>query len=167
MTSDIHNLKDMMLQQIRSLYDADHVILESLPHLKDKAQSKELKEFLELEIEEKVRQQHRMEMIFSILKENLRGESDEVMRCMTLVQRNLIERCLINGISDTMIIILARSNVAHQVNGYQTAVSCAVALGYSEIARLLRRGLREEKGIEKHLGLLEEVHVKHNSDIPH
>ena len=163
----INSLRDMMLQQIRSLYDADLIIFESLPRLKAKAKSTDLKEFLDLETDEKIRQRHRMEMIFSILKENSEGETDEITRCMAMAQKSLIDRCLQNDLSDTMMIILGRAITTHQINSYQTAVSCAVGLGISQIARLLRRGLREEKGMEKQLGLLEETHLKINSDLTH
>lgn len=155
----IANMRDMMLQQIRTLYDADKVIYESLPQLKEKASAPDLREFIDEEIEEKLRQRHRMEIIFSILKEETEGEYDGVMRSMAKHQKQLTNQCVDSDLSDTMMIITGRAMATHQINGYQTAVTCAVCVGYPDITRLLRRALREEKGIEKRLGLLEEIHL--------
>lgn len=159
----ITNMKDVMLQQIRSLYDADRTIYNSLPLLREKAFSQELKEFIDEEIEEKLRQQHRMEIIFTILKEDTEGQIDDVMRCMAKSQKRLTSQCTGSELSDTMMIITGRAMATHQINGYQTAVTCAVSVGYPDITRLLRRALREEKGIEKKLGLLEELHLNSES----
>ncbi|MBL6448851.1 DUF892 family protein [Fulvivirga sp. 29W222] len=156
----ITNMKDMMLQQIRSLYDADRTIYKSLPLLKEKAYSNDLKELIDEEIEEKLRQQHRMEIIFTILKEDTEGQIDDVMRCMTKSQRKLTNQCTETELSDTMMIITGRAMATHQINGYQTAITCAVSAGCPDITRLLRRALREEKGMEKKLGLLEEMHLQ-------
>lgn len=150
----------MMLQQVHALYAANRTIYDALPLLREKAQASDIKEFINLEIDEKLRQRHRMEMIFSILKEDIEREPDEIMQYVALTQQKLIERCLKIELPDSMLIIDIRSIIACQINGFQTAVSCAVGIGYTDIARLLRRALREEKATEKRLALLEEAHLK-------
>lgn len=156
-------LKRTMLQQVHALYDANRAIYDALPLIKEKVQASDIKEFIDLEIEEKLRQRHRIEMIFSILKVDNEGESDDILQHIALTQRRLIERCLKREVPLSIIIIHIRSVIACQINGFQTAVSCAVGIGYPDIARLLKRALHEEKATEKRLGLLEETHLSENS----
>ena len=146
----------VILQQVRRLYHANSLIYKSLARLQNKAIGLDLKESYEIEMEERLRQQHRIEIIFNILKETTKGSADDVISAMTHSQRKLTEGKSHNGHTDAMMIVTSHALATAQVNGYEATINCAEGVINPEITRLLRRALREEKEIEKRLAALEE-----------
>ncbi|ELR68635.1 hypothetical protein C900_00179 [Fulvivirga imtechensis AK7] len=134
------------------------MIYKSLAHLQNKATGLDLKESYEIEMEERLRQQHRIEIIFNILKESTKGSADDVILAMTSSQKKLTKEASDNSHMDAMMIVTSHALATAQVHGYETTINCAEGVINPEITRLLRRALREEKDIEKRLAALEELY---------
>lgn len=149
----------IILQQVRKLYHANNLIYKSLPRLKKKATSADLRKSYEIEIEERLRQQHRIEIIFNILKESTEGNMDDVISAMSHSQKKLAEKSIKNGHTDKMMIITSHAMSTSLAEGYESTINSAVGIINPDITRLLRRALREERAIEKRLSLLEEIHI--------
>lgn len=148
----------VILQQVRRLYHANSLIYKSLTRLLNKATNSDLRESYEIEMGERLRQQHRIEIIFNILKETTKGSADDVISAMTYSQKKLAEKAASNVHTDAMMIITSHALATAQVHGYEATINCAEGVINPEITRLLRRALREEKEIEKRLATLEELH---------
>lgn len=153
----VNNTTNVILEQVRRLYHANSLIYKSLPRLKKKASTPDLKESYDIEIGERLRQQHRIEIIFKILKVKVTGNADDVISAMTDSQKKLTYETA--GIhTDNMMIITSRAMTTAQVQGYESTINCAATTMDPEITRLLRRALREEKEIEKRLDVLQKLH---------
>lgn len=152
----INTAKEMMLRQLRTLYDGDKVVYQTLPNLRKSVQTEELAVYIDEIIEGKLRQQHRMEIIFTILKEESDGVVDDVIRCIAKSQSKLVNQCVEPSLSETMTIAASREMTTHQLNGYQTAVICSARAGFPDITRLLKRALQEEKAIVLKLKTIED-----------
>lgn len=155
----INSLKDMFLQLTRSMHDAEKVLNKTLPKMRARAVADDLKAFIDEEAEEKRSQQARLEGMFALLKESPEGVSDNVVRYLNNAKKALVEKYGNNELSDIMMIVLNRAMTIHLINTFQTAISCAINLGYGEITRILRRSLLAEKEIENKLRILEESHI--------
>lgn len=149
--------KDLLLELVRSLHWAEKELYETLPKLKPKIITSDLKKFIEKETEEKKTQQDRLEIILALLKEEPSGISASVGRHLKNIQR---EQKNAGKISDSLMIILNHAITVYLINMHQKAICCSAALGYKEVTRILRRSLHTEMGMAEKLRSLENRHIQ-------
>lgn len=162
----IKNINDLLVQQVRNIYNAEKYLMDGTLSELQTAEYIELKEFLMIQQEEKHRQLSRLGEVCKHLGVEPEGELNEPIRCLAAQLTSSLQRTESPTMKDTLLAIFHRSMIDLQINAYQTAVSCAVEINDADSIRLLRRCLREEKGLEKHIGLIEEVCIEDLGNTP-
>ena len=156
---DIFDLYDLLLEQLRDLYDGEQQQIAFLNDLTDATNSFELSEFLQYHLRETKRQMQRIETVLDDLKESPSGESCDGIKGLIKEAQKLADRCLNNEARDAAIVTAIQHINHYEIAGYGTAIAYAKALERHEIAEILLETLREEKRADMGLSDLAENRI--------
>ncbi len=154
-------LKDLFLEELSDMYDAEHRMVKGLPNLIETATCDELKEALQSHLEETQQQVEKLESVFAAF-----GEKAERTKCHAIVGLldEADEIAAENKKSTTVnaAIICAAQKVEHyEIASYGCLQAWAVLLGNREAADTLEDILDEEKAADK---TLNEMSVAKNEE---
>lgn len=156
---DIFDLYDLMLEQLRDLYDGEQQQLRFLEEQAEIAETYELNEFLNFHLKETTRQMHRIEEVFEILNEDPTGESCDGIKGLIKESHKLVDRCLNNEVRDAALVTAVQHINHYEMAGYGTAIAYAKTLERHDLAELLLDTLREEKRADMGLSDLAENRI--------
>lgn len=156
-SSNIDNLQQLFLEQVRDLYDGEQQITKALPKLIDKAKSSALKAALQEHLQVTRDQIARLETIFSELGEKASGETCKGMKGVIDEGDDLVSRSNDPSLADACIITAAQRVEHYEIAGYGTVKTYARQLGRTNFAQLLEQTLQEEKEADKKLTQLAEM----------
>jgi ferritin-like metal-binding protein YciE len=148
---DLNSLRDLFIDELRDLYDAENQITEALPKLIEKAQYPELKSALQEHLEVTRGQIQRLETIFQRLNEKPTGESCKGMKGLIKEGDDMATRDGSQSVIDAAIISAAQRVEHYEMAGYGTVRTYAELLGENEFANLLQQTLDEEKEADQTL----------------
>jgi ferritin-like metal-binding protein YciE len=156
----LNSLKNLYVQELRDLYNAENQLADMLPALAEGASFDELKQSFEDHLQQTREHIERLDEIFHRLGEKSAGK---VCRGM----KGLIEECAAllkeegnNGVIDAGLIGAARRIEHYEIAAYGTVRTFAHLLGEEEAADLLQQTLDEEGEIDKRLAELAEEIVE-------
>ncbi|MGM0588441.1 MAG: ferritin-like domain-containing protein [Bacteroidota bacterium] len=156
---DILDLYDLLIEQLRDLYDGEQQQLNVLPKFDRKAVAPELEEVIAFHVRETKHHVQRLEEAFDILEEEPAGESCEGIHGLIREAIKLTDRCKIPEVIDAALITSIQHINHYEIAGYGTAISYAKALDLHQVAEILLETLREEKNADKNLSSLAEDHI--------
>ncbi|SHE90192.1 Ferritin-like metal-binding protein YciE [Fodinibius roseus] len=142
---DIIDLYDLMLEQLRDLYDGERQQLDYLRKAEEQADSFELDEIIQMHRRETKNQLERIEEVFDILHEEPAGESCDGIRGIIEEAVKLSDRCKNPEVRDAALVTAIQHINHYEIAGYGTAISYAKAHEQHDIAERLLDTLREEK----------------------
>ena len=160
---DIFDLYDLMLEQLRDLYDGEVQQIKFLKNLLDDAESYELSEFLAYHLKETERQIRRIQEVFEKLNEDPEGEHCDGIGGLIKEARKLADRCMNEEVRDAALITAIQHINHYEMAGYGTAIAYAKNMERHEIAELLLETLREEKHADMGLSDLAEDQINVNA----
>jgi ferritin-like metal-binding protein YciE len=147
-------LKNLFLEELEDMYDAEHRITKGLPKLIEAATCNELKAALESHLRETEGQITKLEGVFKAF-----GEKPNAAKCEAIVgllsEGETIVKKNKKSPSINAAIISAGQKVEHyEIASYGCLKAWATILGNSEAARLLEEILEEEKAADQKLNSL-------------
>ena len=148
---DLNSLRDLFVDELRDLYDAETQITDALPKLIEKAQYPELKSALQEHLQVTRGQIQRLETIFQRLDEKPTGESCKGMKGLIKEGDDMASRDGSPSVIDAAIISSAQRVEHYEIAGYGTVRTYAQLLGETEFANLLQQTLDEEKEADQTL----------------
>ncbi len=157
--NDTFDIYDLLLEQIRDIYDGELQQIDFFNELSDSTNSFELNEFLQYHLRETERQTGRIESVLEELAEVLSGESCDGIKGLIKETRKLAKRCLNDEVCDAAIVTAIQHINHYEMAGYGTAIAYAKALERHEIAEQLLETLREEKRADMGLSDLAENQI--------
>lgn len=158
-SKEIYDLYDLLLEQLKDLYDGEQQQLKILPELDKLADSFELQEIIEYHRKETERQLKRLEDIFRKLEEDPEGESCDGIKGLIKETMKLAERCKNPEVRDAGLITSLQHINHYEMAGYGTAIAYAKHLGRHDIGERLLETLREEKASDMGLSEIAENHI--------
>lgn len=159
---DIYDLYDLLLEQLRDLYDGELQQLKVFREFDESANSFELEEMVASLERETKNQVSRLSKIFKMLEEEPDGEYCEGIRGLIAEAKKLTSRCKNPEVCDAGLITSIQHINHYEMAGYGTAIAYAKTIEKDDIAELLLESLREEK--EADLNLSELAHDHINAD---
>jgi len=156
---EIVDLYDLLLEQLRDLYDGEKQQINVLSELDELADSFELEEIIEYHRKETLRQLERLEEVFHKLEEKPEGESCDGVKGLIEETLKLAKRCKNPEVLDASIITSLQHINHYEMAGYGTAIAYAKQLKRHDIGELLLETLREEKASDMGLSEIAETHV--------
>lgn len=156
---DILDLYDLMIEQLRDLYEGEHQQISFLKEMYDLADSFMLEEIIDYHARETRIQVERLNNIFKILSEEAKGEHSEGLSGIVYDAQQLVKRCGNEEVRDAAIITAIQHINHYEMAGYGTAIAFARTLERHDIGSLLLETLREEKRADMGLSDLAEGQI--------
>jgi ferritin-like metal-binding protein YciE len=154
-------LRDLYLEQLRDLYDAENQLIKALPKMAEGADSEELREAFEEHLEQTRGHAQRLEQIFEQLGEKPKGEKCKGMEGLIKEGSETLDEDMDESVKDAAIIAAAQRVEHYEIAGYGTVRTFANLLGESEAVQLLEQTLTEEKETDQRLTeLAEDINVE-------
>ncbi len=160
--NEIFDLYDLMLEQLRDLYDGERQQLNYLLKADEQTNSFELDEIIQMHRRETKKQLSRLEEVFKILNEKPTGESCDGIKGIIEESLKLSERCINPEVRDASLVTAIQHINHYEIAGYGTAIAYAKTHDQHDIAELLLDTLREEKKAD--MGLSDLAHDRINPD---
>jgi ferritin-like metal-binding protein YciE len=146
------NLKDLLLDELRDLYDGEQQLAKALPKLAAAAGSDGLRSVFESHLEETRNHANRLEDIFVLLGVKAAGGHCEGIAGIVQESSRSIESAGLDGaLRDAALIAEAQKAEHYEMAGYGTVAAWARTLGLTEIASSLEQTLEEEKAADQAL----------------
>lgn len=157
----IESLKDLYLEHLRDLYDAENQLIKALPKMAEASTSEELRQGFEEHLEQTKEHAQRLETIFEKLGEKAKGKKCKGIEGIIKEGSETLEEDFGNeDVKDAAIIADAQRAEHYEIAGYGTAKTFANLLGDREAASLLEQTLTEEKETDATLTeLAEDINI--------
>jgi ferritin-like metal-binding protein YciE len=140
----LNSLKDLFVEQLRDLYDAEKQLTNALPKMVKAATSTELKRAFETHLKQTEGHVKRLEQVFEAMDMRPRGKKCKAMQGLIEEASETMQE---EGEADTLdaAMIAAAQRVEHyEIAGYGTLRTYARTLGMNDVARILQTTLDEE-----------------------
>ncbi|HSP87050.1 MAG TPA: ferritin-like domain-containing protein [Ignavibacteriaceae bacterium] len=147
-------LKDLFIDEIKDLYNAEKQITKALPQMVKKATSEELKNAFEEHLKETENQISRLEQVFKELDMTPRGKKCEGMEGIIEEGKGMMEEIEKSDTLDAALISAAQKVEHYEIASYGTVIAYAEQLNYSKAAELLQETLEEESAANEKLNEL-------------
>ena len=148
----IASFNELLVSQMRDLYDAEKRLTKAIPKLGKAAANDELRAALEEHLEETEGHVSRLERAFQRLGENAKAKPCAGMRgIIEEGDEHANEDYDDDALRDAAIIGSAQRVEHYEIAAYGTAIAHARLLGRNEIADLLEASLAEEKAADRRL----------------
>jgi ferritin-like metal-binding protein YciE len=144
-------LEELLLEEIRDLYDAEKQLVKALPKMAKAASSTELREAFLGHLEETKGQVQRIEQVFELLEQRARSKPCVAMKGLVEEGQEIMQEDFEDAIMDSALIGAAQKVEHYEIAGYGTARTLAQALGRKDVAQLLQETLDEEGATDKKL----------------
>ncbi|HEY6128733.1 MAG TPA: ferritin-like domain-containing protein [Candidatus Acidoferrum sp.] len=149
-------LRDLYVDELRDLYDAENRLVKALPKLAKEADSQELRSGIEEHLEQTKGHVERLREIFESMGEKPSGKRCAAMVGLLEEGEELMDDDFKNGVKDAALISAAQRVEHYEIAAYGCVKTWAGLLGESEAQNLLERTLNEEKETDQKLTELAE-----------
>lgn len=152
--SKIETLEELLVDELRDLYNAESQLVKALPKMAEAASNAELKEGFTNHLEQTKGHVSRLERALEMLDESPKGKTCQAMKGLVAEGEEAIDMKGPDAIHDANLIGAAQRVEHYEIAAYGTAREFASTLGRSEIAELLQETLNEEAETDKKLTAL-------------
>ena len=142
---NLETLKELYVQELRDLYNAENQLIKALPKMAKGASSDELKEAFEKHLEQTRGHVQRLEQVFQELGEKAKGKTCQAMKGLIEEGSEVLEADGEDSVLDAAIIVAAQKVEHYEISAYGTARTMAGQIGLPSVAALLSKSLAEEE----------------------
>ena len=147
-------LKQLYIDELKDLYNAENQLVKALPKLVKGAQSNELRQGFEEHLEQTKGHVQRLEQIFEMLGESPKGKKCKGMEGLIEEGSEVMDEDYEGSVLDAALIGAAQRVEHYEIAGYGTVRNMAELLGESDQVSLLEETLQEEKETDEKLTAL-------------
>ena len=155
----IETLKDLLVHQVKDLYDAEHRLTESLPKMAKKARSRKLQAAFETHLTQTHEHIARLVRVFQILDDDPERETCDAIKGLISESDEIIDTQGDYDVIDAALIANAQRIEHYEIASYGTARAFANQLGLEGIPEILTQTLDEEGATDKILTSIAEGSV--------
>jgi len=149
-------LHDAFIDELRDAYDAEKQLTKALAKMAKAATSSQLRAAFESHLEETRGQIERLEQVFQVLDEKVRGKHCDGIEGIIEEGKSVMEEDFDDVTMDACLIASGQRAEHYEMAAYGTLVAWARAMGHTEAADLLEETLNEEKAADAKLTKLAE-----------
>lgn len=150
------SLKDLLTDQLKDIYNAEHQLLKALPKMAKRASSDELREAFQGHLEETRGQIERLDQAAEHMGIALRGKKCKAMEGLIEEGKEVLEEDGPEGVIDSALIAAAQRVEHYEISAYGSARALAEKLELQDIVTLLQASLEEESACDEKLTQLSE-----------
>jgi ferritin-like metal-binding protein YciE len=158
-------LKDVYVDELKDLYNAENQLLKALPKMAKAASSEELKQGFEEHLEQTRGHVERLEQIFNSLEESPKGKKCMGMEGLVKEGSEVMNEDFDGAVMDAALIGAAQRVEHYEIAAYGTVAEFAGIIGETEHKTLLEETLQEEKDTDEKLTeLAKEINSQANEE---
>lgn len=150
----MQKLKDLFVDEIKDLYNAEKQITKALPQMAKKASSEKLKEAFENHLKETENQIKRLEQVFKELDMTPKGKKCEGIEGIISEGKEMMKEIDEPSLLDAALISAAQKVEHYEIASYGTVRTYAEMLNLGKAANLLQETLDEESNANEKLTTL-------------
>ncbi|MCL4854764.1 MAG: ferritin-like domain-containing protein [Bryobacteraceae bacterium] len=143
-SKQFNSLDELLLDQLKDLYDAEHRVIEALPLMAEAAHSSVLKEAFLKHLDQTKVQAARLEQIFQHLGVSPERHTCDAIKGIVKEGDDVVQAKGDPDVKDAALIAAAQRVEHYEIAGYGTARTFAHRLGHRDVADLLQQTLDEE-----------------------
>jgi len=162
-TMALRSLKDLYLDELGMLYDAEVQMIRTLPRLSEAAYAPELRETLAKHCRESRLHLERIDLIFTHWGERRPLRSSPGVAGIVQEADERLHQEATPDARDAAIIGVAQRIEHYEIAAYGSARSCALRLNRWDEARLLQETLADEERADNRLTAIAQSHLAENS----
>lgn len=155
----LDDLRDLFVDELRDIYDAEHRITKALPKMRKAAGSDELQDAFDLHLQETEGQIARLEQVFDLLDEPAKRKKCDGILGLIEEGQKMMEEDADQSVLDAALVSAAQKVEHYEIASYGTLRTYARLLGQDEVASLLEQTLDEEKATDEKLTSLAEAGI--------
>lgn len=144
-------LKELYLDELKDLYDAENQLVKALPKMAKAATSEDLRSGFEEHLEQTKGHVQRLEQVFKLLGEKAKGKKCHGMEGLVSEGKEMMEEDFEPDVMDAALISAAQRVEHYEIAAYGTVRTYADILGQNEAVSLLEETLSEEKETDEKL----------------
>jgi ferritin-like metal-binding protein YciE len=157
----LSNLEDLLVEELKDLYNAEHQLLKAIPKMAKAANSKELKAGFEKHLKQTEGHVERLEQVFEDLGISPKGKKCKAMEGLVSEGAEVIKEDAEPEVKDAALIAAAQRVEHYEIAGYGCVRTYARLVGNNKAAKLLQQTLDEEGETDKALTkLAEKINVE-------
>lgn len=149
-----NTLKELYIDELRDLYDAENQLIKALPKMAKAAESDELRSGIEQHLEQTKEHAKRIEQIFDAIGESATGKKCKGMQGIISEGSAMLKEDWEGAVADSAIISAAQRVEHYEIAAYTTMHEWSRILGENEAASLISQTLDEEKATDHKLAQL-------------
>lgn len=150
-------LRDLYLEELKDLYDAETRLIKALPKMAGAAESAELRQGFESHLEQTKQHALRLEQIFERMGKEPKRKKCAAMIGLIQEGDDLMGEDYEDGVKDAALISAAQRVEHYEMAAYGCVRTWAGLLGDSKAKALLEQTLSEEKETDQKLNQLSET----------
>jgi ferritin-like metal-binding protein YciE len=150
-STEFNSLDDLLVEQLKDLYDAEHQLVEALPKMADAATSTSLRNAFLDHLNETRNHVTRLEQTFQSMDVLPERETCKAMKGLVSEGSQMIDAKGNPAVRDAALIAAAQRVEHYEMAGYGSARTFAEQLGLADVADLLQSTLDEEEAADEKL----------------
>jgi ferritin-like metal-binding protein YciE len=158
-------LRELYVDELRDLYDAENRLVKALPKLAKEAESRELRSGFEEHLEQTKGHVDRLRRIFEAMGESPAGKKCAAMVGLIQEGEEMMNEEFEDGVKDAALISAAQRVEHYEIAAYGCVKTWAGLLGEKDAQDLLEQTLTEEKETDQKLTeIAEDINVEAMSE---
>ena len=138
--SSVNTLQELLVEEIRDIYDAEKQLVKALPKMAEAATNPELKQGFTDHLEETKNHVARLEQVFEALGEKAKGKTCKAMKGLVAEGAEAIDLEGPGAVRDACLIGAAQRVEHYEIAAYGTVRTLAETIG-NPVASLLEKTL--------------------------
>jgi ferritin-like metal-binding protein YciE len=156
---EIANLQELLVDEMRDIYNAENQILKALPKMAKKATNPKLKQAFESHLQETEGHVERLKQIFEGLGQKPTGKKCAAMQGIIQEGSELMSEDMSDEAMDAALIAAAQKVEHYEMASYGTVRAWATVAGMKDVAKVLQQTLTEEGAADQKLTKIAESSV--------
>jgi ferritin-like metal-binding protein YciE len=158
----LETLRDLMIEQMQDVYDAENQLIEALPKMADAATSRQLKKAFTDHLKQTQGHAQRLEQVFKLLDEKAQRKTCKAMQGLVKEGDEAIKEKADTDVKDAGLIAAAQRVEHYEIAAYGTLRAYARQAGLDQAAQIFDQTLQEEGEADKLLTQIAEgsINVK-------
>jgi ferritin-like metal-binding protein YciE len=149
--ADANNLTDILILNLRKIYDAEQRLTKALPELAEAASSPELQTAFRTHLEETEAHVDRLEQVFGFFHQTPKADTCDSVKGIIKDGNDAIGLDVEGAVKDAALIAAAQEAEHFEIAAYGTLRTWATVLKNQEAVHALEWTLEEEKAADKRL----------------
>lgn len=152
----LETLRDLLIEQLSDIYDAEARITKALPKMAKAASSPDLKAAFEKHLTETEGQVARLDQVFELLGEKAKKKACKAMQGLIAEGEETIKEDAEPEVKDAALIAAAQRVEHYEMAAYGTVSAYAKQLKEKDVLKLLKETMAEEVATDEALSELAE-----------